>query len=385
MKKLWIDLPAFAPDYSGVCSALYELGGLCVIHDASGCTGNYTGYDEPRWYGGSGKVFCSGLREIDAVLGRDDKLIEEILYAAEDLRPTMLTVLGSPVPMVIGTDMDGIARELEDRSGLPAFGFQTNGLSLYNKGAAQAMTALLRRFAEPVGHQVSRGVNLLGMTPLDLGAGSNAGDLAACIAQGGFTILGRLMMGVTLEQLRAAGQAQANLVVAQAGLAAAKLLQRRFGTPYAAALPLGDGTAALRLLDQVMEDGVSRHLSDPAEEGDILIVAEQLLGNALRHAVLTRDPGRRVTVATMFGLDPALASVGDLDLPTEEDLRLALASGRFRVLVGDPLFEQLMLEEHPMVFRALPHPAVSSKLYWDQVPKYLGAEMEALIETILMT
>ena len=87
----------------------------------------------------------------------------------------------------------------------------------------------------------------------------------------------------------------------------------------------------------------------------------------------------------MFGLDPALASVGDLDLPTEEDLRLALASGRFRVLVGDPLFEQLMLEEHPMVFRALPHPAVSSKLYWDQVPKYLGAEMEALIETILMT
>ena len=50
MRKLCIKLPPFAPDYSGVCSALYELGGMSVIHDASGCTGNYTGFDEPRWY-----------------------------------------------------------------------------------------------------------------------------------------------------------------------------------------------------------------------------------------------------------------------------------------------------------------------------------------------
>ena len=79
MRKLWITLPALAPDYSGVCSAMFELGGLSVIHDASGCTGNYTGYDEPRWYGSKSAVFCSGLREIDAVLGRDDKLIDQIV------------------------------------------------------------------------------------------------------------------------------------------------------------------------------------------------------------------------------------------------------------------------------------------------------------------
>ena len=59
MSKLWITLPAYAGDYSGVCSAMYELGGLAVIHDASGCTGNYTGYDEPRWYDAPARTFCS--------------------------------------------------------------------------------------------------------------------------------------------------------------------------------------------------------------------------------------------------------------------------------------------------------------------------------------
>ena len=35
-------------DTAGVCSALYELGGLTVVHDASGCNSTYATHDEPR-------------------------------------------------------------------------------------------------------------------------------------------------------------------------------------------------------------------------------------------------------------------------------------------------------------------------------------------------
>ena len=45
-----------APDYSGAASALFDLGGIVVMHDASGCTGNFTGYDEPRWMGSRSAV-----------------------------------------------------------------------------------------------------------------------------------------------------------------------------------------------------------------------------------------------------------------------------------------------------------------------------------------
>ena len=39
MKGLLKYLSPFAPDQSGACSALYELGGILVSADAGGCTG----------------------------------------------------------------------------------------------------------------------------------------------------------------------------------------------------------------------------------------------------------------------------------------------------------------------------------------------------------
>ena len=149
MRKLCIKLPPMAPDYSGVCSALYELGGMSVIHDASGCTGNYTGFDEPRWYDNQRLVFCSGLRELDAVLGDDQKLINKVIMAAEDLKPEFITVLGSPVPMIIGSDFTGIATEIENMTNIPSLGFDTTGLNYYDIGVSKAYLQLAKRFVKP--------------------------------------------------------------------------------------------------------------------------------------------------------------------------------------------------------------------------------------------
>ena len=92
MSKLCINLPPYSPDYSGCASALFELGGMIVLHDASGCTGNYLGYDEPRWMGSKSIVFCSGLRHMDAILGNDNLLIDRIIKAAESLKPRFIAV-----------------------------------------------------------------------------------------------------------------------------------------------------------------------------------------------------------------------------------------------------------------------------------------------------
>ena len=45
MRGFYSILPTLSPDFSGVCSTLFELGGILAIHDAGGCTGTYTGYD----------------------------------------------------------------------------------------------------------------------------------------------------------------------------------------------------------------------------------------------------------------------------------------------------------------------------------------------------
>ncbi|MBR3456549.1 MAG: hypothetical protein IKH16_00070, partial [Selenomonadaceae bacterium] len=115
MKGLRLFLPPFAPDDSGAASVFYSLGGLVIICDAGGCAGNICGFDEPRWDSAkeSSAVFSAGLRDMDAILGRDDRLIEKLEAACKALEPSFAAIIGTPVPAVIGTDYLGLKRLAE--------------------------------------------------------------------------------------------------------------------------------------------------------------------------------------------------------------------------------------------------------------------------------
>lgn len=380
MENLWITLPALAPDYSGVCSAMFDLGGISIIHDASGCTGNYTGYDEPRWYGSSSKVFCSGLREIDAVLGRDDKLIDNVIKAGEIIDPTMYTVIGSPVPMVIGSDMKGIAFEIEERTGIPSFGFDTNGLGLYNKGVSMAMCELIRRFTKKNDTKIARAINILGTTPLDFSANENAEDLNKKLESWGFEIIGRMMMGAKISQIENLAKAEVNLVVTESGLQAAKLLKQKFEIPYVVGMPIGNDEEVKEALEATLLDKEDRVLQNEGIEGDILIVGEQVLSNSIRAAILKRNPKAKVQVGSMFGLNSDIAGIGDLDIPGEETLVELLDSGKYKILIGDPLMEDLLGEDSKVRMVKIPHVALSSKLHWNDAVHFLRDEIDQLVE-----
>ncbi len=383
MDNLWITLPAVAPDYSGVCSAMFDLGGISVIHDASGCTGNYTGYDEPRWYGSTAKVFSSGLREMDAVLGQDDRLIENIIKAGKLINPTMYTVIGSPVPMVIGTDMTGVAYELEERTGVLSFGFDTNGIEIYNTGVSKALCALIRRLTVEHTEKIHRGINILGTTPLDLSAGDNAKGLKECLEQWGFIVNGEMMMGASLGQVENLAKAQINLVVTRSGLEAAKLLEEKFQIPYVVGMPLAGNNRLKELLEECLEMRENRILLDESEEGGILIVGEQVLANSIRNTIKERNPEKKVRVATLYGLKKEIAARGDLNLTGEEKLIQVINSGKYTTLIGDPLLEELCYESTNLDFIKIPHVALSSKLYWNNMPCLLGEDMELIIEKII--
>ena len=98
MKRSYKIIPIYTADVSGVCSALYELGGMTVMHDPSGCNSTYNTHDEIRWYDQDSMIYISGLTEIDAVMGNDEKLIRDIEIAAEELKPKFIALAGSPIP-----------------------------------------------------------------------------------------------------------------------------------------------------------------------------------------------------------------------------------------------------------------------------------------------
>lgn len=379
MKNLSIWLPPFAGDYSGACSALFDFNALIILNDAACCTRNYVEYEEPRWSRGKKTTFCAQLRTVDAVLGNDERILAKAEEAARELKPDFVALLGSPVPAVIGMDLPGMAWELEGRLELPCFGLNTTGFEGYHKGVSAALIALLRRFAQK-GEPVQGAVNLLGLTPLDFSANRNAERIRRLLEDSGHPVLWSAAMGTGLEQVKAAGRAQANLVLSWSGLAAAKEMERSWGIPYLAGVPVGaaGADALLSLLEQTLRDGHSRFLSAGGEgPRPILIAAEQVLANSLRAALRANGCRHGIRTASFFGWEKNWAQPGDLHLRDEAELEQLLAAGGYASLIGDPLFARL-----PSAGRAalhpLPHPAVSSSLHWHEVPVFPDISREDL-------
>ena len=98
MRQSYKIIPVYTADVSGVCSALYELGGMVVMHDPSGCNSTYNTHDEIRWYDQDSLIYISGLTEIDAVMGNDAKFIYDIEETARELKPKFIALAGSPIP-----------------------------------------------------------------------------------------------------------------------------------------------------------------------------------------------------------------------------------------------------------------------------------------------
>ena len=145
MKQVSVVISTYTADVSGVCSALYELGGMVVIHDPSGCNSTYNTHDEPRWYDMDSLVFISGLSEIDAIMGNDEKFIQDIIRAARELKPRFIALVRTPVPMMIGTDFEAIRDIIEEETGLPVFYFPTNGMHSYVQGVEMALEMVAER------------------------------------------------------------------------------------------------------------------------------------------------------------------------------------------------------------------------------------------------
>ena len=82
IENSYIVTPCYTADASGVCSALFELGGMIVMHDPSGCNSTYNTHDETRWYDKDSLIYITGLTEIDAIMGNDKKVVEDVSDAA---------------------------------------------------------------------------------------------------------------------------------------------------------------------------------------------------------------------------------------------------------------------------------------------------------------
>ena len=277
MKQTARIISTYSADVMGVSSALFELGGMTIMHDASGCNSTYTTHDEPRWYDMDSMVYISGLSEMEAIMGDDEKLISDIVDAAEVLKPAFIAIAGTPIPTMTGFDFEAVASVIEHRTGIPSFGFPTTGMNTYIHGVSMAFAGIAERFVDDPGDSENSGsntlqmsarklasvldsccmkpngikVNVLGLTPLDFSVNGTDESIVQWLEREGFEVVSKWAMGCSLDDIRRSAEADVNLVVSAAGYGAARVLYARFGMPYAIGSPVGNDLPGL-LADQII-------------------------------------------------------------------------------------------------------------------------------------
>lgn len=357
VRGLWKGLTPFAPDQSGAASVFYELGGILVICDAGGCTGNVCGFDEPRWFGERSAIFSAGLRDMDAILGRDDRLVAKLADAAEKIDANFAAVIGTPVPAVIATDYRALQRMCEKKTNLPILTVDTNGMELYDVGEEKAWLTLFKTFAgkdvasqkevsEEDDSSKKMKIGVLGLTPHDVSdlhveekfrKLENENTHYICYG-----------MGAGIDKVKTAGSVDKNLVVAPAALETAKYLEKEFGTPYEVGYPFVD-----ELIPEL-----------DYERKKILIIHQQVIANAIRQEIRIRSDEQQnteVTVASWFMMKSEFSEEGDLSLKEEKDYCKLVQNGNYDIVFADENMRGLV-PGFKGTFVNVRHFAVSGKL-----------------------
>ena len=356
VRGLWKGLTPFAPDQSGAASVFYELGGILVICDAGGCTGNVCGFDEPRWFGERSAIFSAGLRDMDAILGRDDRLVAKLTDAAEKIDANFAAVIGTPVPAVIATDYRALQRMCEKKTNLPILTVDTNGMELYDVGEEKAWLTLFKTFAgKDVASQKEASeeddsskkmkIGVLGLTPHDVSNLNIEEKFRKSENENTHYICYGMRAGI--DKVKTAGSADKNLVVAPAALETAKYLEKEFGTPYEVGYPFVD-----ELIPELDYAGKK-----------ILIIHQQVIANAIRQEIRTRsnEQNTEVTVASWFMMKSELSEEEDLSLKEEMDYCKLVQNGNYDIVFADENMRGLV-PGFKGTFVNVRHFAVSGKL-----------------------
>ena len=425
MKQVSVTLSTYTADVSGVCSALYELGGMVVIHDPSGCNSTYNTHDEPRWYDMDSLVFISGLSQMDAIMGNDDKFINDIVRAAKELKPRFIALVRTPIPLMTGTDFEGIARVIEKKTGIPVFYFPTSGMHSYVSGAEMALETVARELVLPPSVNISDThsmkdkfesliekkseqlvqsqeeciksesakkiieneelkpnntklkINILGATPLDFSVNSTLDSIKEFLSQH-FEIISTFAMGSTIEDIQKAGEADVNLVISSVGFPAAKVLEERFHTPYVIGTPVKGfaGIIAEKLIDaawtrksqtayfSVTSSG--QNTKDKATNG-IYIIGESVISQSLK-AALALQQGMDVTVICPLETEPEYIGENVLLLSSEEEIKAAISEAK--IVIADPIYKTICSQKTNFI--SLPHEAFSGRIYRGEIPDLMS-------------
>jgi len=365
-------ISTYSADTFGVCSMLYELGGMVVMHDASGCNSTYTTHDEPRWQTMDSMVYVSAITEMEAIMGDEEKFIGDVCTAAADMKPKFIAICGTPIPTMIGFDFEAVARVIEARTGIMTFGFATTGMKTYTEGAGEALYGLVERLVKkPINKEKGRKIAVLGVTPLDFSINGEDKSIDKFITDNGFEFMGNFCMGVTISDIERIAEADITLVVSAAGYKTAEYLKSEFGIPYVIGVPV-EGRAA-EIIKEQLEAKLSARDYNLVSEGSNNGKTAAVIGEPVITCSIARnlflEKGYKVKAVVSVDADAELLSglsFGGIEVIHhlyEEDIKADIKDAD--VVIADPMYKPIAPKE--CAFIDMPTESFSGRIYRNDI------------------
>ena len=242
-------------DRMGIIWSLLAVQGAIVLEYGPAGTTHYS----MGLYGGLGlrfqnRLFTTHMSEDDVVMGDVTRLEEAIIELDKSYAPKVIFVVASSVTAVIGTDIKGVCRYMQNEVKAKLVAFEQGGFrGDYSIGLAETYKLLVRNLPKKDVAQEAGVYNIIGASAWRYRMASDIWEVKSLLDEAlGLSCNACLCCDTSVEELEDMGLAQVNIVLGNEGLAAAKYLQEKFGTPYVYAVPYGyNGT--LSFLAQVGE------------------------------------------------------------------------------------------------------------------------------------
>lgn len=362
MKQVNKIISTYSADVFGAVSALFELDGMIVIHDPSGCNSTYTTHDEPRWFNSKTLLYISALTEKDAILGNDKRFIDDVTETALLQKPKFIALLPAQMPAMLAVDMKGIAKIIEKNTRIKTFALSTTSMRDYSVGISLALEKIADMLIES-DLQISKsnmreGVNILGLTPLDFALNGTDKSIINFFENRNIPVMSVFAMNTDFEKLKNAKRAAYNIVVSYGGLAAAKAMEKAWNIPYIIGLPIGKVGENILNMIKIGKNGIAyNHNLNPKTDRKIYIIHEGIIAASIGSA-LEYEINGKVTVINATSTQKELMRAGDEIFESESELETKLRYAD--LVIADPMYKPIVQNAS---FVSLPHTAFSGRTY----------------------
>ena len=242
-------------DRMGIIWSLLAVQGAIVLEYGPAGTTHYS----MGLYGGLGlrfqnRLFTTHMSEDDVVMGDVTRLEEALIELDKNYAPKVIFVVASSVTAVIGTDIKGVCRYMQNEVKAKLVAFEQGGFrGDYSVGLAETYKLLVKNLPKKDVAQEKGVYNIIGASAWRYRMASDIWEVKNLLSEAlSLSCNACLCCDTSVEELQALGKAQVNIVLGNEGLAAAQYLEEKFGTPYVYAAPYGySGT--VRFLESVGE------------------------------------------------------------------------------------------------------------------------------------